>query len=138
MIDGNGFKPDPALTEAIRNFRRPANISDIRAFFGLAEEVGNFSDHLAQALLPLSPLLKKDYQWEWTETHERAFRAARVALSTVSSLSFYDPKRPTALHVDASRLNGLGFVLKQQQPNGIWQMVQPALDSSQTLKSATQ
>ena len=67
---------------------------------------------------------KKNFIWEWTEVHEKAFRAARAALSTVQSLTFYDPKRPTALHVDASRLHGLGFVLKQQQPDGSWQMVQ--------------
>jgi hypothetical protein len=39
-------------------------------------------------------------------------------------LAYYDPTRPTALHTDASRLSGLEFILKQQQTNGDWKMVQ--------------
>jgi hypothetical protein len=39
-------------------------------------------------------------------------------------LAYYDPTRLTALHTDASRLRGLGFILKQQQTNGDWKMVQ--------------
>ena len=96
----------------------------MRSFFGLGQQVGDFSDRLAATLAPLSPLLKKGYAWEWTEVHERAFRAARTELSEVKDLAFYDPRRPTALHVDASLLNGLGFILKQQQQNGTWRMMQ--------------
>ncbi len=56
-------------------------------------------------------------------THEEAFNKARTALSTISELAFYDPARPTALHVDASRLFGLGFLLKQNTGRG-WRVVQ--------------
>ena len=48
-------------------------------------------------------------------------------MSTTSSFTFYDVRKPTALHVDASRLSfgsGLGFILKQQQSNGKWSMIQ--------------
>ncbi len=124
MLDERGFRPEPGLTEAIRNFPRPTNITDIRSFFGLCQQVGNFSDQLSASLAPLAPMLNSGQIWEWTESHEKAFRAARVELSTVRDLAFYDPKRPTALHVDASRLFGLGFVFKQQQDKGQWRMVQ--------------
>ena len=40
-------------------------------------------------------------------------------------LAFYNPERETTLHVDASRLNGLGFILKQRDANtNEWWMVQ--------------
>ena len=39
-------------------------------------------------------------------------------------LAYYDPKLPTSLQTDASRLNGLGFVLLQKQLDGSWRMVQ--------------
>jgi hypothetical protein len=39
-------------------------------------------------------------------------------------LPFYNPAHPTSLHVDASRLRGLGFILLQQQTNGSWNVVQ--------------
>jgi hypothetical protein len=62
--------------------------------------------------------------WEWTADHDEAFRAARAQLAIVPDLAFYDPGRPTSLAVDASLLNGLGFILKQQNALGSWQVVQ--------------
>lgn len=37
---------------------------------------------------------------------------------------FYDPSRSTSLHVDASRLNGLGLLLKQRKTAIPWRLVQ--------------
>lgn len=124
IIDSTGFRPDPELIRAISNFPTPQNITDLRSFFGLCQQVGNFSERISTALLPLAPLLKKGLTWEWTTTHDEAFKSAREALSIIQDLSFYDQHRPTALHVDASLLNGLGFVLKQQADDGSWRIVQ--------------
>ena len=124
IVSSQGFQPNPDLTKAIREFPQPKNITDVRAFHGLCQQVGNFSTKVAESLKPLSPLLKKDLTWEWTTTHEEAFLKAREALSETHDLAFYDQKRPTALHVDASRLFGLGFILKQKDANGSWRMVQ--------------
>ena len=123
VVDATGFRPDPELTQAVRDFPTPKNITDLRAFFGLCQQVGNFSNKIASSLDPLAPLLKKSYQWEWTSVHDDAFRKARAELSTIPELFFYDPVRPTALHVDASRLHGLGFLLKQDTGRG-WRVVQ--------------
>ena len=38
-------------------------------------------------------------------------------------LAYYDPRHATSLHVDASRLHDLGFVLKQHQNDNSWRMV---------------
>lgn len=35
-IDGRSFRPDPALTEAIRHFPRPTSITEIRSFLAFA------------------------------------------------------------------------------------------------------
>ncbi len=48
-----------------RSLLRPSAISrsitDLRAFFGLCQQVGNFSDQIAASLDALSPLLKKGF-----------------------------------------------------------------------------
>jgi hypothetical protein len=124
VVDADGFRPDPELTRAIRDFPTPSSITDVLSFFGLCQQVGNFSDQLAAVLDPLSPLLKTGYTWEWTTQHEEAFTAARTLLSTVRDLAFYDPKRQTSLPVDASRLNGLGFLLKQLDDSKVRRLVQ--------------
>lgn len=122
VVSENGFCPNPELTRAIREFPRPGNITDLRSFFGLCQQVGNFSIKLAATLAPLSPLLKKNIAWEWTPEHELSFKAARTELAVMPELAFYDPNRPTTLFTDASLVNGLGFILKQCAT--AWQMVQ--------------
>ena len=124
IVSADGFHPNPNLTQAIREFPCPKNITDLRSFFGLCQQVGNFSSKIAASLAPLAELLKKSIAWDWTPAHDAAFRDARETLAIVPDLSFYEPGRPTALYTDASLLNGLGFILKQRGPNGNWNMVQ--------------
>ena len=123
-LNSEGYSPSPELTRAIQEFPRPADKTDLRSFNGLCQQVGLFSDEIAEALAPFSPLLKKQAAFTWLPDHDKAFIKARRLLSQVPALAYYDPTRPTALHTDASRLRGLGFILKQQQQNGEWRMVQ--------------
>ena len=124
ILDGEGYRPDPELVGAIAKFPLPKNVTDLRSFFGLCQQIGNFSDQIATALHPLAPLLKTSYSWEWTSSHDEAFTRARKLLCSPPYLAFYDPSLPTSLHVDASLLNGLGFLLKQQGEDGVWRIVQ--------------
>jgi hypothetical protein len=123
-MDSDGYRIDPSLSEALRNFPQPKNITDVRAFFGLANQTCNFSDEISQLLLPLKPLLKKGIIFQWLPEHEEAFNKAKEHLSSSKSLAYYDASRPSRLQVDASRLFGLGFVLKQETSPGIWNTVQ--------------
>jgi hypothetical protein len=124
IVDSDGYRIDPSLSEALRNFPQPKNITDVRAFFGLANQTCNFSDEISQLLLPLKPLLKKGIIFQWLPEHEEAFNKAKEHLSSSKSLAYYDASRPSRLQVDASRLFGLGFVLKQETSPGIWNTVQ--------------
>ena len=76
------------------------------------------------ALATFVQLLKKQAAFVWLEDHDKAFVAPRRLLSDVPALAYYDPSRPTELFSNASRLRGLGFILKQQQSDGQWRMVQ--------------
>ena len=73
---------------------------------------------------PLRGLLKEKNEFLMTVEHIQAFEKAREKLSSAPILAYYDPSRPTALHTDASRLNGLGFLLFQQQNDKSWRVVQ--------------
>lgn len=39
-------------------------------------------------------------------------------------LAKFDPKLPSGLHTDASRLNGIGYILMQKHENETWKFVQ--------------
>ena len=124
IVDSEGYRIDPSLSDALRNFSQPKNVTDVRAFFGLANQTCNFSDEISEMLLQLKPLLKKGIVFQWLPEHEEAFDKAKEHLSSSKSLAYYNSSRPTRLQVDASRLFGLGFVLKQETSPGVWQTVQ--------------
>ena len=75
----------------------------------------NFNIEIDDLLAPLKSLLKKGVI---------AFRAALEHLASTKMLAYYCPRHMTELTVDASRLNGFGFVLKQQQDEGTCKAVQ--------------
>ena len=60
IVSENGFQLNLDLTRAIRDFPPPSNITDICSFYGVCQQVGNFSNKIATALAPLSPLLKQN------------------------------------------------------------------------------
>ena len=54
----DGYKVDHRLMAAIRDFPLPGNVTDLRSFFGLANQLAGSTDKIAQYLHPLRPLLK--------------------------------------------------------------------------------
>ena len=67
-------------------------------------------------------------RFQWDTSHQEALDQARHAPANSDYIvAYYDPKKPTALHTDASRLEGLGFVLRQQSQDGSWHVTQAGL-----------
>ena len=57
IVYKDGIKADPDKTAAILNMKPPQNISELRRFMGLANQLGKFSCHLAHLTHPLRELL---------------------------------------------------------------------------------
>ena len=93
---------------------------------GLINQTTTFTDKIAEMAYPLKALLKKKVEFVWTPAHQEAFEKARAELANPKQLAYYDHRRATRLYTDASRLNGLGFVLKQLQEDHTWKVVQAA------------
>ena len=124
LLDPSGYRLDPALNKALLEFPVPTSPTDVRSFFGLANQLCNFSEDIADLLAPIKSLLKKGVMFQWLPEHQTAFEKAREHLASPKTLAYYCPRRLTRLIVDASRLNGLGFVLKQRQDDESWRAVQ--------------
>ena len=114
---------DSSITDAISNFPTPANRSDLRSFFGLANQLSTCNNSMALLLTPLRPLLSTKIDFFWTPHYDDAFMKAKGSLTTVPTLSFFDLNKPTRLCTNASR-QGLGFILQQRSKNGTWTLVQ--------------
>ena len=59
LIDQHGIRPDPDKTSAIRSLSPPSNITKLRRFLGMTNQLRKFSSQLAQATQPLRELLSK-------------------------------------------------------------------------------
>ena len=121
-ITPNGYTSDGEKIKAIADFPRPENITDLRSFMGLANQLGGLSSELAHAAQPLRDLLKTRHLWCWTTQHEVAFLRVKTVLSAPPVMAYFDPSLPTMLQTDAARTKGLGFALLQRHGES-WKLV---------------
>ena len=123
-LSSSGYFIDPQLVLTINDFPKPTNTTELRSFFGLINQLSLLTGKIAELLQPLRPLLSAHNEYLWDAAHSQAFMTAKCALASPPTLSFYDPSCPTCLRTDASRLNGLGFILMQKQDDNSWHIVQ--------------
>ena len=123
-LNKDGYSLDPTLHDSIRKFPPPTTLTELRSFMGLVNQTTSFTDQIAGLAAPLKDLLKIKNEFVWTASHQEAFEKAREELAHPRQLAYFDHRKPTRLYTDASRLNGLGFVVKQLQDEGHWKIVQ--------------
>ena len=113
-IGPDGVSPLPSHTDAIRSFPAPRNVTDLRSFMALVNQVSMF--HATQPrLLPFRDLLKKDTTWFWDDVLDSLFHDTRasIAAEVEKSITSFDPDRATCILTDWSK-SGLGYVLVQK------------------------
>lgn len=116
-LSAEGVTPKHDKVEGIRNFRRPANVEEMRSFLGLVNFVGKFIPDLATTTEPLRNQTKKNTTFEWGDDQERAFIKLKENLSSELAVGYYDIKDRTQVYADASPV-GLGAVLIQINDKG--------------------
>ena len=117
IVSADGIKPDPERTKAIQDFPTPRNVSDVRSFLGLANQLGHFVPDLAHATNHLRTLLHKGNEFTWQPEHQADFEKVKEILTSPLLLQPFDKNLPTQLLTDAAKTLGLGFVLIQRTPD---------------------
>ena len=85
-----GTAADPGKIRAIQEFPIPTNITELRSFMGLVNQLGDFTDRISFAALPLRDLMKHRSPFVWMPCHDDAFTAVKEALVSPPSLAQYD------------------------------------------------
>lgn len=115
-IDKDGYHVTDERLEAIKNFRRPENIAEVRSFLGLMNFVDKFIMNRVDKTMNLQNLIVEK-TFRWTALHEKEFKyMTKSALKSIKSLGFFDPSMPIELMVDASPV-GLGAILYHDGEN---------------------
>ena len=117
IIDKDGNHTDPSKISTIKEYPVPTNVTEVRAFLGLASYYRRFVKGFSSIASPLFKLLKKDAVFEWHQDQQEAFEALKIMLMTSPVLARPDWEKPFILQTDASAL-GLGAILTQKDDKG--------------------
>ncbi|XP_068241310.1 uncharacterized protein [Palaemon carinicauda] len=74
--------------QAISEFPKPANLTDLRSFMGLTNQLTEFSSDLAAPADPLQPVMSPKRSFTWTEDRDAVFASVKKALSATCASSF--------------------------------------------------
>jgi hypothetical protein len=122
VISGEGVSADPDRLSAILNMPPPTDVSAVRSFLGMVNQMAKFSSSLAELSAPIRDLLRKDRAWVWDSAQQSAFESVKKAMASAPVLALYDPNKPTLVSADSSSY-GIGAVMQQQQSDGTWRPV---------------
>jgi len=127
IISASTARPDPEKVKAIKSFRSPTKVTEVRSFLGLLEFYGRFISNLATLKEPLTRLLHKNTKFVWGSEQQKAFEKLKSCVCSESLLGTYDPKKQITVRCDASPV-GVAAVLEQDN--------RPILFVSKTLTTA--
>ncbi|XP_014676736.1 PREDICTED: uncharacterized protein K02A2.6-like [Priapulus caudatus] len=113
LYDADGVHPDADKVEAIQAMDTARSAKQLLEFLGMVTYLSPFLPHVSQLTAPLRELIKKDAVFEWTPSHQVAYDRIISLITREVSLSYFDPREPSVLQVDASS-KGLGAVLIQR------------------------
>ena len=119
QVSNKGVEADQKKIKAIQKFPQPKNLTDLRSFLGLANQLGCFCKELSTHTNQLRGLLSSKNYYNWNSDHTVAFEKIKDILCKSPILSHFDPKLPTYLQSDAARNAGLGFALLQKDGDKI-------------------
>ena len=103
---------DPKKIEAVVDWPRLTNISEVRSFLGLAGYYRKFVEGFSTIALPLTRLTQKKVKFEWTPECEASFEELKKKLVSAPVLTLPSGSRGFVVYSDASK-KGLGCVLMQ-------------------------
>lgn len=139
-LSGSGYSIAEEKVKAIKNFKTPANLAELRSFIGLLNFVDRYIIKRAEKTEHLQGILRSK-QFIWSKEAEEEFIFMRDhALTKIKQLGFYNSSHRTELIVDASPV-GLGAVLVQINEENIPRIIacaSKALTQTESRYSQTQ
>ncbi|KAL0383101.1 UNVERIFIED_CONTAM: hypothetical protein Scaly_0597400 [Sesamum calycinum] len=95
----------------------PRNIHELKSLQGKLAYLQRFISNLAGRCQPFSRLMKKDVQFQWDETCDKAFKSIKSYLMKPPVLVAPVPGRPLILYV-AAQERSVGILLAQKNNEG--------------------
>ena len=100
LITWNDVRPLPKYLNAICDFPRPTNISEVRSWFGLVNQVSHYAK-LSELMAPFRHLLSPKTKFHWNALEE-SFKKSKLETVQVieNGVKIFDPNRIISLSPD--------------------------------------
>lgn len=124
VINSQGTSPLPERVSAIKNYKKPETIAELRKFLGFINFYRKFLKNAATAQAPLHEYLKGAKKRDkrpvlWNPLSEKAFEECKEQLCHATLLRHPVENAPMAIQCDASD-TAMGAVL-EQCVKGLWE-----------------
>ncbi|GFT30173.1 retrovirus-related Pol polyprotein from transposon 412 [Trichonephila clavipes] len=113
IISAEGVRTDPENVSAVKNWKRPENLRELRSFLGLCTYYRKFVKGFSNIARPLHKLTESKQKFQWTKECEDSFLQLKEALTSSPILIYPQPDKPFILDTDASN-ESVGAVLSQE------------------------
>ena len=112
VVSEEGISVDPNKVQAVKEWKAPRNVKEIKSFVGLAGYYRRFVKDFSKIAAPMTKLTRKGEKFVWTKECQEAFEELKNRLITAPILKTPTGTGNMALYCDASG-KGLGCVLTQ-------------------------
>ncbi|GFX32226.1 retrovirus-related Pol polyprotein from transposon 412 [Trichonephila clavipes] len=113
IISAEGVRTDPEKVSAVKNWKRPENLRELRSFLELCTYYRKFVKGFSNIARPLHKLTESKQKFQWTKECEDSFLQLKEALTSSPILIYPQPDKPFILDTDASN-ESVGAVLSQE------------------------
>ena len=114
-----GFLLTDTGMKSIRDFPHPTDISGVRSFFGLVEQV-SWAFSKCDNMVPFRTLLSCKEEFKWSDELQVVFEKAKenIVDSVRKGVSTFNVNRSTILNTDWSKI-GISFAIFQKHCNSV-------------------
>ena len=116
VISDQGLKPDPKEVDVIVNIPAPKDKTQFASFLGMCQYLSPYIPRLSDVTSTLRELNKKNIDFQWNATYDRAFRQAKLHVANAVTLKYFEPQAPIVIECDASGVGVGGVLLQHGQP----------------------
>ena len=114
VFEEGGYRPDPEKVKSLAKLKSPEDVKGVKRVLGMLSFYRRFLPNMAVVAAPMTELLKKDVEFNWSNACEESLRKLLGLLMRKTMLAFPDFSQPFILTTDACQL-GLGSVLAQER-----------------------
>ena len=105
LLTEKGVKPDPARIVALTDFLVPKDVTGVRSFFGLANQLSRFVPDFAHWSVHLRALTAKKNSFLSLQDHQEEFEKIKQLLTSYMVVMHFDPWLPTRRGMQCQILN---------------------------------